>query len=113
MSQEELSKQIVDYFIKYDDKENYLSPYDRRVQVEFCTETSLLGKKTEICYVKLIKMYEGLGSWAGYNNLKWLAKLLCTDKIDLKGENYRAGCDTCDYGSAHSITIECRNIKLY
>ena len=112
MNKEELSKHIVDYFATYDDKENYLSKSHRKITVEFTEDTSLLGNKTETCHVRLEKMYRGLGNWAGYENLKWLASVLGTDHIDLKGEYYRAGCDTCDYGSQHTVTIVCKDIKF-
>ncbi len=57
--------------------------------------------------IHLQQMYEGLSSIASFKNLQWLATLLGTDKIDVGDQNYRSGCESCDYGSSDELTITC------
>lgn len=64
------------------------------------------------CKVHISKMYQGLGKMVSFKALSWLSELLGTEEIDLENENYRGGCESCDWGSEHSVDIVCKNIKL-
>ena len=95
----ELKKKIVEYF-EEQSKKDY-SHVD--VEVRFDDKT---------CVVGLSKMYHGLGALVSFANMKWLSDLLGTDKIDLQNEDYRPGCDTCDYGSEHSVEFVCQDCDV-
>ena len=60
----------------------------------------------------LKKMYQGLGSWISFENLNWLSNLLGTEKINIRNEHYRRGCDSCDWGSEHNADIICQEITI-
>ncbi len=62
------------------------------------------------CTVGLSKMYHGLGALISFANMKWLSDLLGTEKIDIRNEDYSPGCDSCDYGSSHSVDFVCQDI---
>ena len=64
------------------------------------------------CTIHLSKMYQGLGKLISFQNLNWLAYLLGTEKIDLENDTYTPGCESCDWGSQHSVDIVCRDIKV-
>lgn len=64
------------------------------------------------CSIHVSKMYHGLGNLISFDNMKWLSNLLKTDNINLRDEYYKTGCDTCDYGSSHSVDFICKNIIM-
>jgi hypothetical protein len=64
------------------------------------------------CTIHISKMYEGLGRMTSFKALSGLADKLGTDEINLENEDYRSGCDSCDWGSEHSVDIVCKNINL-
>jgi len=72
-----------------------------------CTVSFLDGT----CTVSVSKMYLGLGDLVSFANMKWLSELLGTEAIDLRNEFYREGCETCDYGSEHSVNFVCRKVN--
>lgn len=96
----DLSKDIKDYFEGI--SESYEKP---TIEVDINAD-----KKT--CTVHISKMYQGLGKLVSFKALSWLSDQLGTDEIDLENEDYRGGCESCDWGSEHSVDIECKNITL-
>lgn len=109
MSKEQLTKDIEEYFDKIDDN------WERaKISVSF-NEIKYQSKDTSAlhnCTIHITKMYEGLGKLVSFQALKWLSEKLGTDQINLENENYRPGCDTCDYGSEHSVDINCLNVQI-
>jgi hypothetical protein len=96
----ELAKEIVSYFEILDDN------FERaKIQVVF-------NEESQTCTVHIAKMYEGLGNLVSFKALSWLSEQLNTEEIDLKNESYYPGCESCDWGSEHSVDIVCVNIKL-
>lgn len=94
---DEIKKKIEDYFDEQGKK--YYSAV--KVTVSFDNTT---------CTVGLSKMYHGLGALISFANMKWLSDLLGTEKIDIRNEDYSLGCDSCDYGSSHSVDFVCQDI---
>jgi len=98
--QQELSTKIVEYFSSKCETE----PRKKAsITVSFTNDT---------CTVHLKKMYQGLGSWISFENLNWLSNLLGTEKINIRNEHYRRGCDSCDWGSEHNADIICQEITI-
>lgn len=97
----ELSKDIQEYFEGI--SESYEKP---TIKVDINEE-----KKT--CTVSISKMYQGLGKLVSFKALSKLSELLGTDEIDLENESYHEGCESCDWGSEHSVDIVCKNINLW
>lgn len=96
----DLSKDIQDYFEGI--SESYEKP----------TIKVVINKENKTCTVHIAKMYQGLGKLVSFKALTKLSQLLGTDEIDLENEDYRGGCESCDWGSEHSVDIECKNITL-
>lgn len=94
----ELSQEIESYIEGL--SESYDDP---TIKVSFADKT---------CTIHISKMYRGLGKMISFKALSHLSELLGTDEIDLDNENYRGGCESCDWGSEHSVDIVCKNIKL-
>lgn len=78
---------------------------DPTIQVVF-------NEEAKTCTVHISKMYEGLGKMVSFKALSWLSEQLNTEEIDLENESYSSGCESCDWGSEHSVDIVCTNIKL-
>lgn len=97
-NQEKITKDITEYFNSINDC--FEKP---EISVSF---------NENHCTVHVSKMYHGLGKLVSFSVLKWLSEKLGTEKIDLENEDYREGCDTCDYGSEHSVDIKCYNIQV-
>lgn len=94
---DEIKKKIEEYFDEQG-KKDYSAV---KVTVYFDSTT---------CTVGLSKMYHGLGALVSFANMKWLSDLLGTEKIDIRNEDYSPGCDSCDYGSSHSVDFVCQDI---
>jgi len=71
-----------------------------------------INKENKTCTVHIAKMYQGLGKMVSFKALTKLSQLLGTEEIDLENEDYRGGCESCDWGSEHSVDIVCRNITI-
>jgi len=96
----DLSKDIKEYFEGL--SESYEKP---NIEVDF-------NEKNKTCTVHIAKMYHGLGKLVSFKALTKLSQLLGTDEIDLENDSYRGGCESCDWGSEHSVDIECKNISI-
>lgn len=97
---EKLSEEIKEYFEGI--SESYEKP---TIKVD-------INKEKKTCTVHIAKMYQGLGKLISFKALNKLSELLGTEEIDLENDDYRSGCDSCDWGSEHSVDIECKNIRL-
>jgi|SRR6185436_11903523 len=64
------------------------------------------------CTVHISKMYHGLGEIVSFANMKWLSELLGTDNINLCNESYTQGCESCDWGSQHTVDFVCKDISI-
>jgi hypothetical protein len=98
ISRDEISKQIETYF-------------DEQAKKGYNSVTVKVTFADKNCTVTISKMYEGLGNLVSFANMQWLSTLLGTDKIDLRNEYYREGCETCDYGSEQSVDFFCQDIQ--
>lgn len=74
--------------------------------------TIKISIEDKTCTIHISKMYEGLGKMVSFKALSWLSEKLGTEEIDLENEDYRGGCESCDWGSEHSVDIVCKNISL-
>jgi hypothetical protein len=97
-NQEILIQDTTDYFDSLN--ESYERP---KITVSF--------NKNE-CIVHISKMYHGLGKLVSFSALKWLSEKLGTDKINLENEYYIEGCESCDWGSEHSVDIKCYDVQV-
>jgi hypothetical protein len=97
---EQLKEDIKEYFEKKAD--DYERP---KVKIDLDTQA-------KICTVHICKMYQGLGGLVSFQNLSWLSNQLGTDQINLENDDYQPGCESCDWGSQHSVDIVCKNISL-
>lgn len=94
----ELAKEIESLMMGF--SESYETP---KLTVKFDDKT---------CTIHISKMYQGLGKMISFKALTKLSDVLGTDEIDLENEHYRGGCESCDWGSEHSVDIVCKNITL-
>jgi hypothetical protein len=86
--------------------------YIEGLSESYADPTIKVSIEDKTCTIHISKMYHGLGKMVSFQALNWLSKLLGTDQIDLKNEDYRGGCESCDWGSEHSVDIVCKNITL-
>lgn len=60
--------------------------------------------------IKISQMYEYVK--LGFADMQKMADVLGTEKIDMSGQDFTSGCDSCDYGSSYVIELVAYDPKV-
>lgn len=109
MNREEVKDVILAHFAPL--LEDGLGIYDKKLEVQFLEPAANRPKKGLGLCITFSKMYRfDREAPFNFDDLAYLSNLLGTRDINIGSENYREGCETCDYGSRASISVFCSNI---